>query len=246
MSDVTSPGGTSLWWMEYTPFGAARASASTSQAPLNYFRFTGAYLDLASGLYHLRARAYDPATGRFLSTDPLAAPITSPALGSYVYVGNNPTNRVDPSGRETLRVCVTGGLGWGPFGVDIDLCITVSDSGQAGVTGTLTGAGGANLDAYAGVGFQASNADDLSDLASAFGVAGGSGVLVVGVQGSTFAGVGHCGQNVTGASGAIVVGGGGSAFAGGQYTGVAKISGPDDRACQSSSGLAPNPGRSTK
>ncbi len=107
VSDVTSPGGTSLWWMEYTPFGAARASASTSQAPLNFFRFTGAYLDLASGLYHLRARAYDPATGRFLSTDPLAAPITSPALGSYVYVGNNPVTRVDPSGENPALACLT-------------------------------------------------------------------------------------------------------------------------------------------
>ncbi len=101
MSDVTSNSGTSLWWTEYTPYGAARASASTSQAPTNLFRFTGAYLDTVTGLYHLRARQYYPATGRFLTVDPVSPAISDPYVGSYVYVGNNPVNLVDPSGRES-------------------------------------------------------------------------------------------------------------------------------------------------
>ncbi|MCL4369115.1 MAG: RHS repeat-associated core domain-containing protein [Actinobacteria bacterium] len=98
VSDVTSPGGASLWWMEYTPFGAARASASTSQAPLNFFRFTGEYADTATALYHLRARQYDRSTGRFLSTDQLIPPLTDPYVGAYVYVRNNPCRYVDPAG----------------------------------------------------------------------------------------------------------------------------------------------------
>jgi len=98
VTDVTSPSGTSLWWMEYTPFGTPRASGSTSQAPVNLFRFTGAYLDTPSGLYHLRARQYDPALGRFLSVDPVAGPITEPAVGAYVYVRDNPCRFVDPAG----------------------------------------------------------------------------------------------------------------------------------------------------
>ena len=101
VTDITSASGSSLWWTEYTPFGAPRASASTSQAPVNLVRFSGAYLDLASGLDHLRARQYDPSLGRFLSTDPLAGPITDPYVGAYVYVGDNPVNRVDPSGLES-------------------------------------------------------------------------------------------------------------------------------------------------
>ena len=49
----------------------------------------------ASNLYYLRARYYDPATGRFLGQDPV------PFLQRYSYVGNSPTNLVDPSGRQS-------------------------------------------------------------------------------------------------------------------------------------------------
>ncbi len=45
-----------------------------------------------SELYYLRARYYDPETGRFLSQDPL------PGGNRYAYVGNNPDLLTDPSG----------------------------------------------------------------------------------------------------------------------------------------------------
>ncbi|MEQ4520621.1 RHS repeat-associated core domain-containing protein, partial [Pseudarthrobacter sp. B907] len=59
-------------------------------------------LDIA-GLEWLGARAYDPATRAFLSTDPLA-----PVLGAgwdgnpYAYAGNNPINTTDPTGLRPL------------------------------------------------------------------------------------------------------------------------------------------------
>ncbi len=46
----------------------------------------------SSELYFLRARYYDPETGRFLGQDAL------PAANAYAYVGNNPVRFVDPSG----------------------------------------------------------------------------------------------------------------------------------------------------
>ncbi len=91
VTDVTSGSGTSLWWMTYQPFGQPRANASTSQSPVNLFRFTGEYLDSSTNLYHLRARQYDPGIGRFMSTDPVAQPITDPYVAAYVYVSNAPT-----------------------------------------------------------------------------------------------------------------------------------------------------------
>jgi len=40
------------------------------QQPANFMKFTGEYLD-PTGLYHLRARQYDPAIGRFLRKAPV-------------------------------------------------------------------------------------------------------------------------------------------------------------------------------
>ena len=71
-----------------------KASSTGSQA--NEFDFAGQQTD-ATGLQYLRARYYDPATGAFLSRDPMAA---SPGWGgnSYAYASGNPVNASDPSG----------------------------------------------------------------------------------------------------------------------------------------------------
>jgi uncharacterized protein RhaS with RHS repeats len=55
--------------------------------------------------YYLRARFYQPETGRFISRDPLDGDIFSPpSLHKYVYAGCDPVNKVDPSG---LFFCVS-------------------------------------------------------------------------------------------------------------------------------------------
>jgi RHS repeat-associated protein len=66
-------------------------------------KFTGEYLD-PTGLYHLRARQYDPATGRLQRPDPIASHVHSPLIASYVYAANRPTVMVDPSGEILRRV----------------------------------------------------------------------------------------------------------------------------------------------
>jgi RHS repeat-associated protein/uncharacterized repeat protein (TIGR01451 family) len=58
------------------------------------YTYTGQTWDRSTGLYDYRARAYDPATGRFLSPDPL------PAANAYPYADNSPTNLIDPYGLE--------------------------------------------------------------------------------------------------------------------------------------------------
>jgi RHS repeat-associated protein len=69
-------------------------SASGSQA--NDFQFAGQQTD-ATGLQYLRARYYDPATGGFLSRDPLAKDAAW-AGQPFGYAGANPVNNVDPTG----------------------------------------------------------------------------------------------------------------------------------------------------
>ncbi|MCW5939380.1 MAG: RHS repeat-associated core domain-containing protein [Fimbriimonadaceae bacterium] len=50
--------------------------------------------DAESGLVYMRARYYEPSTGRFLSEDP-----AMDGANWYVYCANDPVNRVDPTGK---------------------------------------------------------------------------------------------------------------------------------------------------
>ncbi|HWZ44719.1 MAG TPA: RHS repeat-associated core domain-containing protein [Candidatus Saccharimonadales bacterium] len=74
---------------------------STTGAFVQPFRYTGREWDAETGLYYYRARYYDAAIGRFLGEDPVRFDAGSPNF--YAYVGNSPTNAVDPSG---LAQCV--------------------------------------------------------------------------------------------------------------------------------------------
>ncbi|MEM1485861.1 RHS repeat-associated core domain-containing protein [Oscillospiraceae bacterium PP1C4] len=59
----------------------------------NPFRYCGEYLDKETGEIYLRARYYDPATGRFGAEDPARH-----GLNWYTYCSGNPIALVDPTG----------------------------------------------------------------------------------------------------------------------------------------------------
>jgi RHS repeat-associated protein len=96
---VTSASGTAMWTYTYEPFGASRSSIKVDPtAPDNPMLFTGQYLD-TTGLYHLRARQYDPGLGRFTTQDPLSTPIGDPYVASYVYAQDRASTLADPNGQ---------------------------------------------------------------------------------------------------------------------------------------------------
>jgi RHS repeat-associated protein len=69
------------------------------------FTFTGEQND-PNGLEYLRARYYDPATGRFVSHDNWIAFAADPrTLNGYAYANNNPVNLSDPSGM-CIPICI--------------------------------------------------------------------------------------------------------------------------------------------
>ena len=58
-------------------------------------RLPGQNEDPITGLYDNGYRQYDPVVGRYLTPDPMG---TVDGLNPYLYVGNNPLNKVDPYG----------------------------------------------------------------------------------------------------------------------------------------------------
>jgi RHS repeat-associated protein len=81
----------------------------TGTTPNNYLYRAEQY-DPDLGLYYLRARYYNPVTGRFLSRDPEdpqlvdsnGLPTVPKKLHKYLYAYGDPVNVVDPNGRAGL------------------------------------------------------------------------------------------------------------------------------------------------
>jgi RHS repeat-associated protein len=71
----------------------------------NNERYRGEASDAATGLQYLRARYYDPSTGRFLSTDAFEGVLESPvSRHRYLYGNNNPITYSDPSGNSSTTM----------------------------------------------------------------------------------------------------------------------------------------------
>jgi len=82
---------------EYDAFGNQISHTGTTPNP---YLYRGERYDADLGLYYLRARWYNPATGRFMTRDPYQGSIYDPAsLHRYNYARANPANFIDPSGR---------------------------------------------------------------------------------------------------------------------------------------------------
>ena len=85
---------------QYDAFG--RIIAVTGSTP-NNFKYSGEWLDSNVGLFYLRARYLNPATGRFWARDPVEGKFCcGMSWNPYIYVKDNPVNALDPTGRSAL------------------------------------------------------------------------------------------------------------------------------------------------
>jgi RHS repeat-associated protein len=93
---LTNEAGAVAATLLYDAWGNQRAATGSGHGT---YRFTGAELDQATGLYHMGARFYDPVIGRWLSEDPVQDKLFEPlSLNFYAYVLNSPLLYVDPRG----------------------------------------------------------------------------------------------------------------------------------------------------
>ncbi|MBG0831673.1 hypothetical protein HS041_28490 [Planomonospora sp. ID67723] len=76
------------------PFGGLRGSSGLWPGERG---FVGGTND-STGLTHLGAREYDPATGRFISVDPIMDLADPQQIHGYTYANNNPVTFSDPTG----------------------------------------------------------------------------------------------------------------------------------------------------
>jgi RHS repeat-associated protein len=108
-----------------TPWGEVTfAPGHTTTTPL---RFRGQYADEETGLSYNRHRYYDPAIGRYISSDPVEL---LGGMNLFAYAGNCPTSAIDVEGLSTIFSVIrdekgtivgtgfNGGdnVGKGPFG----------------------------------------------------------------------------------------------------------------------------------
>jgi RHS repeat-associated protein len=100
---LTASNGTIAATYTYDPYGNTTTSPG---APTNPIQYAGQYTDPTTGLIYMRARWYDPTTGSFITSDPIAARTRQP----YLYASNNPLNVSDPLGLSSCGDWSLGGL----------------------------------------------------------------------------------------------------------------------------------------
>ena len=142
----------------YDAWGNCEFASDTTNYDVVYansFRYRGYYYDTDTKLYYLNARYYSPEWRRFISPDETdyIDPESVNGLNLYCYCGNDPINRVDPSGYAWDWNTFLHGLGMvftavgaialsaTTFGAGIPLAMSV----VAGITlgaGILTGVNG--------------------------------------------------------------------------------------------------------
>ncbi|MDR0610181.1 MAG: HNH endonuclease, partial [Planctomycetaceae bacterium] len=114
---------------------------------LTEFLYSGEQFDSKIGQIYLRARYYDPATGRFNRLDPFFGDVSDPkSLHKYTYTHGDPVNMTDPSGlfgvggigvSMSIGNAMSGMRAYAAYGVRKVACGAVSGALVGSIIGAL-------------------------------------------------------------------------------------------------------------
>ncbi|WP_167522314.1 RHS repeat-associated core domain-containing protein [Dissulfurirhabdus thermomarina] len=128
--------GAVTWRAEYEAFGRAHV-APAARATCN-LRFPGQYFDQETGLHYNWHRYYDPATGRYLTPDPVGL---AGGINRYAYVNGNPVNWVDPEGLWAVGLVLGAAAGAvGGFNAALISGSSLQEAFWGGLAGGVAGA----------------------------------------------------------------------------------------------------------
>ncbi len=114
---VTDDAGAPVSAYSYDAYGAVRAQAGEGRG----LTYTGEQPDTETGMVFLRARTYDPTTGRFLQRDTEAGRVGDPrTLNRYGYAGGNPLRYTDPTGHIIETAWDAANVAWDMYEVSQD------------------------------------------------------------------------------------------------------------------------------
>jgi RHS repeat-associated protein len=125
---ITDAAGAVTGTYAYGGYGTVARHTGTATTALQY---DGQYTDAESGYQYLQARYYNPATGQFLTQDPLVSVTGQP----YGFAGGDPLNAADPTGLQAVAATPTA----------VEACLAAPAVCALVVGGTLLGAGGLAL-----------------------------------------------------------------------------------------------------
>jgi RHS repeat-associated protein len=103
-------------------------------SPATSYLYSGESFDFHIGQQYLRARWYDPTTGRFNRLDPFSGNTSDPqSFHKYAYVHGDPVQGVDPTGESYLSVGLAV-VGQGFLGIGVGVIIKIATGNAKDIT----------------------------------------------------------------------------------------------------------------